>query len=322
MHKIGHFSQMNSTVKGTLFGILAAVCYGTNPLGALFLYRDHVNTHTVLSHRFGLAVIILFCIMLFRRESFRITKQEGAIVALLGLLFAVSSMTLYGSFLYMDAGIASTLLFVYPIMVALIMILFFKERPSLITALSIALAFAGIALLNQNTSGGGLNAIGVILVMASALSYAIYIVVVNRTRISFSPIKLTFYVLLVCVSCIMIHSTLKPTTHLQFLPYARDYLYALMLAWVPTIFSLVFMTISIRNIGSTPSAIMGALEPLTAIIIGIFVFNEAFSLQYGIAITLILLGVLLIIVKEQIEKIPFKQLLHNHREKTIHHSDR
>lgn len=287
---------MNSKVKGTISGVVAAICYGTNPLGAKFLYADGINTNTVLAHRFGIAMIILCIIMLIKKTSFKITKREFGILASLGILFAASSMTLYSSFLHMDAGIASTLLFVYPMMVALIMTICFKEKLTWVTVSSILLAFAGIFMLNGANGKGTLNAIGVILVMLSSLTYAIYIVIINRTQIRMSSIKLTFYVLLVCVSCIIIHSFFKPETHLMLLTTLRQYGFALMLAVVPSIMALVLMTISIRDIGSTPSAILGALEPLTAVMIGIFVFKEAFTLRLAGGIVLILSGVMLIIL--------------------------
>lgn len=287
---------MNSKVKGIIAGVVAAVCYGTNPLGAKFLYADGINTNTVLAHRFGIAMIILGIIMIVKKMSFKVTKREFGILASLGALFAVSSMTLYYSFLHMDAGIASTLLFVYPMMVAIIMTLFFKEKLTWVTVTSILLAFAGIFMLNGANGEGTLNAIGVILVMVSSLTYAVYIVIINRTQIKLPSIKMTFYVLLTCVSCIIIHSFFKPETHLMLLTTPRQYGFALMLAVVPSIMALVLLTVSIRHIGSTPSAILGALEPLTAVMIGIFVFKETFTLRLAGGIVLILSGVLLIIL--------------------------
>lgn len=287
---------MNSKVKGTIAGVVAAVCYGTNPLGAKFLYADGINTNTVLTHRFGIAMVILGITMLAKKMSFKITKREFGILASLGALFAVSSMTLYSSFLHMDAGIASTLFFVYPMMVALIMTICFKEKLTWVTVVSILLAFAGVFLLNGANGEGTLNAIGVILVMVSSLTYAVYIVIINRTQIKMSSVKLTFYVLLFCVSCIIIHSFFRPETHLMLLTTPRQYGFALMLAIVPSIMALVLMAVSIRNIGSTPSAILGALEPLTAVMIGIFVFKEVFTLRLAGGIALILSGVMLIIL--------------------------
>ena len=107
--------------KGIICGILAAVCYGTNPLGALPLYAEGMNTSSVLFCRFSTAVVMLGVMMAAQRKTFRVSLRELAVLPLFGLLFAASSITYYRSFLYMDAGIASTMLFVYPVMVAVIM---------------------------------------------------------------------------------------------------------------------------------------------------------------------------------------------------------
>ncbi len=106
---------------GLLCAVLSAVCYGTNPFGALPLYEEGVNTATVLAHRFGLAVILLAVVMFIKRENFKVNRHEFKVLFSLGILFAASSITYYQSFHFMDAGIASTILFVYPVMVAVIM---------------------------------------------------------------------------------------------------------------------------------------------------------------------------------------------------------
>ena len=115
---------MSEKSKGTLCGIVAAVSYGMNPLGALSLYRAGINTNSVLFYRYALAAVLLAALLLVQKTSLRITRREFSVLGLLGVMFAVSSLTLFMSFHYMDAGIASTLLFVYPVMVAVIMAIF------------------------------------------------------------------------------------------------------------------------------------------------------------------------------------------------------
>ena len=107
--------------KGVICGILAAVCYGTNPFGALPLYEEGVNTSSVLFYRFTMAVVILGVMLLVQRKSFSINSKELKVLLLLGVLFSASCITYYESFQVIDAGIASTILFVYPIIVALLM---------------------------------------------------------------------------------------------------------------------------------------------------------------------------------------------------------
>lgn len=283
-------------IKGVICGIVAAITYGTNPLGALNLYAEGINTSSVLFYRYGISVLILVAMMLIQRESFSITKKELKIVAPLGVLFAISSISLFMSFNHMDAGIASTILFVYPVMVAIIMAMFFKEKITVITAFSILLSILGIGMLYQDNTGTSLSLVGVSLVIISSLAYAIYIVVVNKSSINFSPVKLTFYVMIFGTVTILIHSLSNESNHLQMLSSPAMWGWAAMLAVFPTVISLLLMVVAVKKIGSTPTAIMGALEPVTAVIIGVAIFNEAFTTRLAWGILMILCAVTLIII--------------------------
>lgn len=287
----------NRKLIGTLAGIAAAVCYGTNPLGALKLYEQGMQTNSVLFFRFGLAWVIITIIMLFRKESLKVTRQEFTALTGLGLLFIVSSLTLYLSFHYMAAGVASTILFTYPVMTAVIMAVFFHERITWGTVLALVLSGAGVALLYWSDSAGTLSTLGVVLVLASALSYALYIILVNRGNLQMSSFKINFYVLLYCTLGMLVYSLIAglPLTLPQ---NATSWFYVGWLAIVPAIFALVLMVYAAKYVGSTATAILGALEPLTAVLIGIFVFNEPFTLNLAIGIVLIL-GAVVVIVKRR-----------------------
>ena len=274
---------------------MAAICYGTNPLGALPLYEEGVNTSSVLFLRFSIATLILGVVMIANRKSFAVTRGELTTMASLGALMAVSSLTYYQSFRYMDAGIASTILFVYPVMVAVIMATFFREKVTATTITSIVLALAGIGLLYRGDAGISLSITGVMLVMVSSLTYAVYIVIVNQSEIRMSIVKLTFYVLLICAMCLFAYSFTSSDLHLMLPPSPRAWFFACWLGLVPTVLSLLFMTIAVHEVGATPTAIMGALEPLTAVAIGVMMFGEAFTFRLCIGIVLILAAVLLIV---------------------------
>lgn len=292
---------MNSRLKGILCGVGAAVSYGMNPLGALPLYADGINTTTVLFYRYGLAVILLGLFMAVERKSFSITLKEFAILVPLGVLFALSSLTLFASFHFMDAGVASTLLFVYPVMVAIIMAVFFKERITFVTVLSILLSLSGIALLYRGGDGGVLDTTGVLLVMLSSLTYALYIVIVNKSSLRMSSLKLTFYVLLVGVLLITSCSFFGDgEARIQILTTPSMWLHASILAVFPTIVSLLLMVVAVHEIGSTPTAVIGALEPLTAVMLGVTLFGEELTLRLSVGITLILSAVILIILGNSI----------------------
>lgn len=285
---------MQSKLKGYLCGIGAAVCYGTNPLGALYLYEDGINANSVLFYRFALAVVMLGMLMAARRKSLKVSRRELSLLCALGVVFSTSSITLYFSFCFMDAGIASTLLFVYPVMVAVIMALLFKERLPAVSVFAIMLALSGIAMLYHGDGGATLSTRGVMLVMFSSLSYAVYIVVVNKSPLRMSSMKLTFYVLFFGMLTVLTNSFITGL-HIQMLTTPRMWSCAFMLALLPTVFSLVLMTISVHETGSTPTAVMGALEPLTAVVIGIAVFGEQLTPRLAAGIVLILTAVIMII---------------------------
>lgn len=278
-------------------GIGAAVSYGMNPLGALPLYADGINTNTVLFYRYGLAVIFLTLFMLANRKSFTITLRETVVLVPLGVLFVLSSLTLFASFHYMDAGVASTLLFVYPVMVAVMMALFFKERITAVTVFSILLSLTGIVLLYRGGDGEVLNTTGVLLVLLSSLTYAVYIVIVNKSSLRMSSVKLTFYVLLVGVLFILGYSFLGgEEAEIQILTTPSMWLHASILAVFPTVVSLLLMVVAVHEIGSTPTAVIGALEPLTAVVLGVTLFGEEFTSRLAIGIMLILSAVILIVL--------------------------
>lgn len=283
-------------LKGYACGICAAVSYGLNPLGALPLYAKGINTNTVLFYRYVLAAVLLALFMLASRKSFSIKSGDLKMLALLGFLFAVSSLTLFGSFHFMGAGIACTLLFVYPVFVAVIMAVFFKERLSGITIFSIIIALCGIGLLYKGGKGEMLNLAGVVLVMMSSLSYAVYIVIVNKSSLRMSSIKLTFYVLLFGIATIFAGSFIGDASNrIQMLTTSEMWFYASLLALFPTVISLLLMTVSVHEIGSTPTAVMGALEPLTAVLLGTILFGEEISSRLAVGIIFILSAVMLIV---------------------------
>lgn len=183
-------------------------------------------------------------------------------------------------------------------MTAVLMTAFFHEHVTWQTALSILMALLGVALLYRGDGGVVLDPTGFVLVMASSLLYAVYIVSVNRWQTDMSSLKFTFYVSLAGLLSILVFTWFSGE-NLQLLHGVKQWGCALQLALLPTVFSLFFMTISINAIGSTPAAIMGALEPVTAVFIGVLVFHESFTLRLVVGIALILVAVTLVVLRKK-----------------------
>ena len=285
---------MNAKAKGYILGSIAAASYGMNPLFALPLYKAGMDPDSVLFFRCLFAIPLLGIMIKARGRSFKIQRKETFPLIIMGLLVALSSLTLFLSYNYMAAGIASTLLFVYPIMVALIMAMVFKEKLALQTIVCMLLALGGIGLLYKSEDGSTLSLIGTLLVFASSLSYAIYIVGINQTSLkNVATLKVTFYVLLFGLSLFvarLLYSGVLNT------PAQWD-LWAnlLALAVFPTAISFLCTTGAIQYIGSTPTAILGALEPVTAIFFGIAVFGESLTVRESFGLVMIIVAVTFVI---------------------------
>lgn len=285
---------MNSKVKGYILGAVAAATYGMNPLFALPLYKTGMDPDSVLFFRYLFAIPLLGVMIKARGRNFRLRRNEVLPLAVMGLLVALSSLTLFLSYNYMDAGIASTLLFVYPVLVALIMAAVFKEKLTLATGACILLALGGIALLYKTADGSSLSLTGTLLVLASALSYAIYIVGVNSTTLkNVATLKVTFYVLLFGLSLFLVRLDFGRSIYLPNAWYLWGNLLAL--AVFPTAISFLCTTSAIQYIGSTPTAILGALEPVTAVFFGVAVFGEVLTPRIACGIVLIILAVTFIV---------------------------
>lgn len=285
---------MNAKAKGYILGSIAAASYGMNPLFALPLYKAGMDPDSVLFFRYLFAIPLLGIMIKARGRSFKIQRKETFPLIIMGLLVALSSLTLFLSYNYMAAGIASTLLFVYPIMMALIMAMVFKEKLALQTIVCMLLALGGIGLLYKSEDGSTLSLIGTLLVFASSLSYAIYIVGINQTSLkNVATLKVTFYVLLFGLSLFvarLLYSGVLNTPD-------QWYLWAnlLALAVFPTAISFLCTTGAIQYIGSTPTAILGALEPVTAIFFGIAVFGESLTVRESFGLVMIIVAVTFVI---------------------------
>lgn len=289
--------MLRSKSVGYLFGILAAGFYGLNPMFALPLYQDGMDSVSVLFWRYALSVPMLAVLMLCRHIDFRLSKAEAIQIALLGAVMALSSLLLYLSYNYMDAGLASTILFVYPIVTAVLMAFVFHERVAPLVWGCLALASVGIGVLCELNGNTHVSIAGVLLSLGSALTYAVYLVFINKGHITHLPsAKITFYVLL--FGSLMLGVLLLCRWQIA-VPQGLHWGYSIGAALFPTALSLVLTTLAIQGIGSTQTAILGAMEPITAVIVGLTLFGEHLTIRSCIGIALIVIAVTIVVARKQ-----------------------
>lgn len=290
-----------SKTKGFIYGSISAATYGLIPLFALPIMAKGIFFDSILCYRFLIASLSIAILMLIRKESFRIKRKELFTLITLGVLFSSSAMFLFWSYKLMAAGIASTILFVYPVFVAILMSTLFHEKISWLTRLAIIVAISGVAMLYMGDSNGKITLVGILIVLLSALTYALYLIVVNKSNIKeMSGIKLTFYSMSVATCLFFIKAQLNQG--LQPLPDTTSMINIFLLGIVPTVISCITMVSSVHHIGSTYTAVLGAMEPLTAVCVGIWVFSEPFTPNLAIGIILIIASVTMIILSSAIRK--------------------
>ncbi len=290
-----------SNLKGFAFGIATSITFGLIPLFTLPLMASGMLFDSILFYRFFFAAISLAGVMKVEKQSFQIDKRDIPVLILLGGFYTISSLFLFWGYNFMAAGIATTLHFTYPIFVALIMMTIFKEKTSWVTVFAILLAVSGVARLSIGDGELALNPVGVVIVLFSAVGYALYIVTVNKSRVhAMNGRKLTFYVFIVSTFMFLVKALMNGG--LQLIPDGQSWMNLILLAIVPTVISNVTLVQAVHNIGSTLTAVLGAMEPVTAVCVGVLLFSEPFTSHVALGILLIIVAVTLIILSKYIQK--------------------
>lgn len=291
---------MSAKAKGYALTFVSAVTYGMIPLFAIPLKRSGFSFDTALFYRFLFSSLLIGAYLVARKTNLRITGREAGTLTILGLMYALSAHFLFVGYDYMPAGVASTIMFMYPVFVALIMGLFFKERLSGMMWCAIAVAIAGVAVLN-GSGAGTVNPAGLIAVILAALSYALYMVIVNKSAVkNMDGTKVSFYSMIVCTVFFLLRALSRDSfTPAVSLSTAMN---LVMFALITTVFSLIALVNAIKLIGSTPAAVMGSLEPLVAVIISVAVFGEKLTSNLVIGVILIIGAVTLTVLSEQAAK--------------------
>lgn len=295
--------MVSNKLKGYLLAALAAAAYGTNPAFAVPLYEQGMNPNSVLLFRYILGLPFLFLMLVIRKIPFGLRKVEIFPVIILGVLMAISSLTLFESYQYMNSGVASTLLFIYPILVAVIMIFFFHEQFKISLVICLCFMCLGLFLLMKSDGDNPISGYGCLLVMISALTYALYIVFVNVSKVvsQIPTTKLLFYVLFFGSFVFLFSAAVG--TDITLPSKNTGWWNLLALALIPTVLSLACTSAAIHIIGSTSTAIFGALEPVTAVILSLVILNQSITLREIIGGFFIVIATTIVVADKSVDKI-------------------
>lgn len=281
-------------------GIVTGITYGLNPLFAKPLMNNGASTEAILFFRYGIAVVLLGAYLLLKKENFRINLRQAGVLLGLGLLYTASSAFLFEAYKYIASGLATTLVFLFPVMVAIIMV-FLKVVPSWPVWLSIAATFAGVMIMTGGTGTEAIDPTGIWFSIASAFVYALFIVIINRSKaISSIPNSLlTFYALSVGTVFFLTRCGLSGAELLTGIDGGMAWANLLGLAILPTIVSTASLAVATRNIGATKASVLGVFEPITAILVGTLVFGEELTpnIIAGILISIVAVSFMIMLTK-------------------------
>ena len=277
-------------------GIITGITYGLNPLFAIPLMAQGAAIESILFFRYAIAVLVLGCYLLIRRGFVKLSMQQVGVLLVLGVLYTMSSLLLFESYQYIASGLATTLVFLYPVIVALIMV-FLGVVPSWPVWLAIAATFGGVIMMTQGEAGHTIDPLGVILSIGSAISYSLFIVIINRNRkiADISNTLLTFATLCVGAIIFPVKMLLSDVTMMNGIEGVGSWFNLLGLAILPTIVSTATLALATRNIGATKASVLGVFEPITAMLVGTLMFGEPLTMSIIVGISIAIVAVTLMI---------------------------
>lgn len=292
-------------IKGITLAIISSSTFGMIALFSIPLMEEGLGIGSILFYRFLISSIVMGAICLYRKQSFMITKQQFIPLIFLGMLYATTSLLLIHSYEWVPSGIVTTIHFLYPVLVSAIMVVFFKERGSWILFIAAVMSLIGVVFLCWSDTAN-IHLVGLITASLTILTYALYIVGVNQTKTGqqMQAEPLTFYILF--FSTVMFLGYALMTEGIQPISSVSAFARLSALAVLSTVISDLTLVLAIKYIGSTITSILGSMEPLVAVFIGVLYFSEAFTGYTFLGIILIIFGVYLVIrqsarLKEQRE---------------------
>lgn len=291
------------TINGIFYAAISSASFGFSPLFSIGLLAAGLSNFDVLSYRWGIAGIVLMIYAFFKKKSLRFCSfDEFWKVILLSGLRSLTSVTLLIGYANISSGIASTINFMYPVVVALCMMIFFGEKKSSTDLGAIGVAIFGVYLLASGDSliiEGGNTKLGLICSIVSALSFAAYYIVMKQIKADrIEVVKFTTWMMIFSAIYFIICAFLFDG-RLTLVSEGKAWLYILGLGLWSTMVSNFTGVKAVRRIGPTMTSILGALQPLTAVILGCLFLHEHLYLKSMIGIALILIAVTIVVMHQK-----------------------
>ena len=294
------------TINGIFYAAISSMSFGFSPLFSLALIAAGLSDFDILSYRWLIAGLVLMIYAFCKKKSLRLNSfDEAWKIILLSVLRALTSVTLLIGYVNISSGIASTINFMYPVIVTLCMVIFFGEKRSLIDYLAIAASIFGVYLLASGDSimvEGGNTRLGLACSLISAFSFAAYYIVMKQVKADkIEVVKFTTWIMMLSAVYFIIGAFVC-NGKLTVMTDAGSWLNILGLGLWSTMVSNITGVKGNRRIGPTMTSILGALQPLTAVILGVLFLNEHLYMRSLIGCTIILVAVTIIVLHQKNRK--------------------
>ena len=293
--------MQNVSIKGFIYAALSSATFGLAPFFTISLLLAGFSSFEVLAYRWGIASLTLVVFGIMLGETFRISRKDWGTVFILSLLRAATSFSLVIAYQNISSGVASTIHFMYPLAVALAMMGFFGEKRSFAILFAVLVSLSGAGLLSSGKIDfeGGNTTIGLIAAGLSVFFYGGYIVGVRKSRaVQIPSTALTCYVmglgaLFFLLGGLFYDEGVRLETNVI------TWLYIGGLALPATAISNITLVKAVKLAGPTLTSLLGALEPLTAVLVGVFVFKELFTTYSALGIILVVISVSLVLFQQK-----------------------
>ncbi|MCD6041731.1 MAG: multidrug transporter permease [Burkholderiales bacterium] len=288
---------------GIAFAFVGVLAFSVRPILIKLSYAAHpVSPSTLLFLRMVLAFPFFFAIAWWlRRQEPRLTARDWAALGGLGFLgyYGASFLDIIG-LQWVGAGVGRLILFLFPTMVVLLSFLFLKKPPTLRELVALVLSYAGIALVVSNqiegTPQGRLFAFGVLLIFASALCYAAYLVASSQFVKRVGSLRFTAYSMTLATLPAIVQFLAAESASSLTLP-AQVWVYVVILATFSTVVPVFLQTEALKRIGANHFALIGAVGPVSVAITSALGLDEPFGWPQALGGLLVIFGVLLVSVR-------------------------
>lgn len=294
-------NRLKGKTRGIVDAVISSSSFGFSPFFSVSLLALGLGTMDILSYRWGIAALALCIIAAAGRKSLKVTGKEFGKIFLLSIFRALTSFTLLIGYANIASGVASTIHFTYPVVVAFCMMFIFGEKKSPVIIVAIILSVIGAYCLAAGDTAevpDGDKTKGILASAASVLCYAGYVILLRKTGAdSIESTKLTIYVLGLSAAYFIAAGSM--TGGIRIVTEPESWLYILGISIVCTMVSNYFLVNAVRNAGPTLASVFGALEPLTAVLTGVLFLNERLSPINIAGIALILCTVTIVVVYQK-----------------------